>query len=277
MLGYKGFLNLSEIKNASGFPGSEILAKRKCVVIECVQAIPCNPCEAACPRGAIKIGDSITNLPVVNPEKCIGCGICIAKCPGLAIFMVDQSASDFDMVSMPYEYYPLPEVDDEVYCLNRSGIFKTKGIVENVLITKANDKTAVVEVKVPKGYGMEIRNFSISSEGLGDTSGCYNFPKEKHINEDLNNNILVCRCEEVTKAEVIKAIHNGATSVDEVKRATRTGMGLCQGRNCSRTIERIIAQELHQTTSTVKPSSKRPPVRPVKSSVYTSLIELKKK
>ena len=78
MLAKNGFLDLEEVMDIPGFPGMETLKNKKCVVIECKQNIPCNPCESACPHHAITIGNPITNLPVVDSEKCIGCGLCVA-------------------------------------------------------------------------------------------------------------------------------------------------------------------------------------------------------
>ena len=65
--------------------------------------------------------------------------MCVASCPGQAIFLVDQTAEDYDTVTLPYEYYPLPEKDQEVYCLSRSGQFLTKGHVLRIVLTKKND------------------------------------------------------------------------------------------------------------------------------------------
>ncbi len=59
---------------------------------------------------------------------------------------------------------------------------------------------------------------------------------------------IVCRCEQVTEAEVRRAIRNpvGATSLDGVKRRTRAGMGRCQGGFCSTRVMEILAEELGQ-------------------------------
>jgi len=76
--------------------------------------------------------------------------------------------------------------------------------------------------------------------------------------------VIVCRCEEITEREVIDAIKNGARSVNEVKRWTRAGMGLCQGRTCRRLIERLISQYGDVELSKVPQSSARQPVRPFK-------------
>ena len=50
----------------------------------------------------------------------------------------------------------------------------------------------------------------------------------------MENDIIICRCQEVTRQEILDAIEQGATTVDGVKRRTRAGMGLCQGKTCER-------------------------------------------
>lgn len=270
MLTKDGYLELDEVQSVPGFPGLDVLSQKKCVVIECAQDIPCNPCEAACPQHAITVGEPITNLPVVDKDKCIGCGLCVAGCPGQAIFLVDQTSPDYDTVTLPYEYYPLPVKDQEVYGLSRSGHYLVKGTVLRVVMTKASDRTAVVEVKVPKGYGMQVRNISVDGKRMAD-EGELQKPSAETLEAIDQDNMYVCRCEEITKAEVIAAIRNGATSVNEVKRVLRPGMGLCQGRNCNKTIEQLIARELHIPPAQVVQSTKRGPVRPVKMSAYTTL------
>jgi len=78
---------------------------------------------------------------------------------------------------------------------------------------------------------------------------------------------MVCRCEEVTDADVRDAVRNGARDIDAVKRATRAGMGLCQGRSCPTMIARILSQETGRPVSDFAPSTLRPPVRAIPASV----------
>ena len=75
--------------------------------------------------------------------------------------------------------------------------------------------------------------------------------------------IIICRCEEVSRSEILAAIKDGGRTVDGVKRRTRAGMGLCQGRTCRRIVSRIIATETGQPMGDVMPSTFRPPVRPI--------------
>ena len=63
-------------------------------------------------------------------------------------------------------------------------------------------------------------------------------PHRKAISE--KDNEIICRCEGITKAEVLEAIRRGAATVDGVKRRTGSGMGRCQGSRCSFLIERML-------------------------------------
>jgi len=79
----------------------------------------------------------------------------------------------------------------------------------------------------------------------------------------MDDDTIVCRCEEITAGEIRKAIRQGAVDVTGVKRRTRAGMGLCQGRTCEKIVMRILAQELEKPVGTLEPAMARPPVQPV--------------
>lgn len=83
-------------------------------------------------------------------------------------------------------------------------------------------------------------------------------------NKDKDKDMFICRCEEVTLREIEQAIDDGFVTVKDVKRVTRAGMGLCQGRTCSKTIARIIAQRTGKPLEEILPKSFRYPVRPEK-------------
>ena len=75
--------------------------------------------------------------------------------------------------------------------------------------------------------------------------------------------VIICRCEEVTKEELIDAINKGAKSIDSLKRKTECGMGLCQGRSCEKLVARILSEETGLSPEDVTPMTRRPPLRPV--------------
>lgn len=146
-----GAPTLEELHKSPAFPTHEQLRKGPVVIIECIEEIPCNPCEASCTKGAITIGESITNLPGIDFEKCIACGMCIAACPGLAIYIKDYTYSDTNaLLSFPYEYYPLPNAGDIVEAVDRYGKYVCDAKVINVRNPKSNDHTAVITIEYPK-------------------------------------------------------------------------------------------------------------------------------
>ncbi|MCD6451883.1 MAG: (2Fe-2S)-binding protein [Acidobacteria bacterium] len=74
---------------------------------------------------------------------------------------------------------------------------------------------------------------------------------------------IVCRCEDITYEEVVAAIEEGYTTLEEIKRVLRCGMGTCQGRTCSRIITGIIARMKKIPPNEIKQITKRPPLRPI--------------
>lgn len=84
---------------------------------------------------------------------------------------------------------------------------------------------------------------------------------------DDKKDFFICRCEEVTLREIEEVIDEGYHSIDDVKRITRAGMGLCQGRSCSKVIARIISQKTGMPLEEVLQTSYRFPVRTEKMRV----------
>lgn len=83
---------------------------------------------------------------------------------------------------------------------------------------------------------------------------------------------VVCRCEDVTRAEIEAAIDDGAMDINQLKHFTRCGMGPCQGRNCGdvaaellalRMIEDGRAEEIDSARRAVGQWTGRTPLRPV--------------
>jgi Fe-S-cluster-containing hydrogenase component 2 len=157
-LAERGYVTLEELAALKLVPPDGRINRGPVAILECPQAIPCNPCETACSRKAIKVGVPITSLPSLDWNECTGCGICVASCPGQAIFILDGAKS---IIGIPHEYIPLPVVGDEVMCLDRSGKAKCTGRIVRVINGKKQDHTAVVYLSVPREHLMNIRGIKV--------------------------------------------------------------------------------------------------------------------
>ena len=146
-----------EVRQHARIPAETFLHRGAIPFIECIEEIPCNPCETACPHGAITVGVPITNLPQVHYDLCVGCGLCVAACPGQAIYLKNLVFSKTTAtIAFPYEYYPLPAKNAEVTLVDRVGEAVCKGTVLSVKNPKVNDHTAVVTVEFPVCYFHQV-------------------------------------------------------------------------------------------------------------------------
>ncbi len=156
---YTGVPSKKELEQSFGIPSEKRMNEGRVAYIECVQEIPCNPCEGICKFGAIAVGENITDLPKLYEDRCTGCGLCVANCPGLAITMIDKSYSEKEAtIDFPFEYIPLPSEGTEVDAVNRSGKVVCKGKIIGVKKIKAYGGTTVVRMSVEKTYIDDVRS-----------------------------------------------------------------------------------------------------------------------
>jgi len=73
------------------------------------------------------------------------------------------------------------------------------------------------------------------------------------------NKVIICRCEDVTLKEIKNAIREGFTTVEEIKRVTRSGMGPCQGKTCGLLIAKEISQMTGKPMEELELQNIRPP------------------
>ena len=82
-----------------------------------------------------------------------------------------------------------------------------------------------------------------------------------------DDELIICRCEEVTKGEIRKAVHEGMYTLTDIRRFLRTGMGLCQGQTCAKLVKSIVAKELGIAPSKLEAVTARSPMRPIEMQV----------
>ncbi len=208
-------------------------------IFHCSQEIPCNPCTSICPKGAIQIeGNDILGLPMFNEEDCIACEQCVAVCPGLAITLVDfRKADNSDpIVSIPYEF-PNSAIKegDVVTVLDTLGTPLGNVPVVKVRSPKFADHALMVKVQAPASIAKLIAGIRVQEPWVTE-------PAEEKA-ERLDDDEIVCRCERVTAGEIRALIRKGVRDMNELKAATRAGMGACGGKTCPSLIKRIFREE----------------------------------
>jgi len=93
---------------------------------------------------------------------------------------------------------------------------------------------------------------------------------EERVVSKKDEDLVICRCEEITREEIKETIRNGFRTLNGIKRVTRAGMGLCQGQTCQRLITQILAEELGVKPAEIEPTTARGPVRPIRLAVFAN-------
>jgi len=208
-------------------------------IINCIQEIPCNPCSTVCPTNSINMeGDPILGLPIYS-GTCIGCGKCVAICPGLAITLVDfRKNAEFPTVTLPYEVTNHEiKIGETVACVdmdgNNLGNFEVVGISQN----KMTNKAQLIKIRVPQEISKKIVSFRIQEKEVSEPAKTSIHP------EKINDDEFVCLCEKVTAKDVRTLIRKGIKDMNFIKAVTRAGMGPCGAKTCDNLIKQIFREE----------------------------------
>ncbi len=210
-------------------PSRERAEAKPYVLIDCLYGFACNPCEFACPHGAIT-KTSTSTIPHINFEKCVGCMDCVYQCPGLAIFGYNEKKN---WLFLPIEYEATE--GKEVFLVDNNGKKVGEGIIEKILI-KPN-KTNVARVKSIDVFGENLtkaRGFIVKE----------NYPEPPSIVKseiEHPSETYICHCDDVKLDEILEVIGDRKfISVDEIKHTTRLGMGACRGKRCIKRLKQTI-------------------------------------
>jgi glycerol-3-phosphate dehydrogenase len=102
------------------------------------------------------------------------------------------------------------------------------------------------------GFSLEHKqNFQPNRIGWQRFETASLFEKKELVAADPRYGHIVCRCEQVAKAEILQAIARGADTMDAIKHVTRAGMGRCQGGFCGPTLLNCLAEALGLTASEI--------------------------
>lgn len=230
---------------------------KRYVVLDCSEEIPCNPCEEVCGRGAIVVGENINAAPIFYEKKCDGCGACVSVCPGSCIYLVEEEGGGTARMTMAYDRLPRPLTGDIVTLVDGAGVSKGQGIVYRVKNTKSDRHLWQVTVSTEPQLAPVVRGFR--QEGQTSPHG-----EAVVVDQPVAEEYLICRCEEVLLSEFTRVIGMGVRRPANLRRFTRTGMGLCQGKACTELLIENLSGLTGMEVEGLGVPRARPPVRPVK-------------
>lgn len=211
-------------------------------VIHCSQEIPCNPCTSVCSQGAIFIEETdIRGVPDYIAKKlgveCIACEKCVTICPGLAITLVDtrKQTDETALVTIPYEFgREALHAGDMVTVTDTGGNALGRVEVVRTRIAKTTDRTMLIKVRAPQAIAQKIAGIEVQNREISA-------PLEAWV-ERLTDDLIVCRCERVSLADIKAIIQGGVRDMNEIKAITRAGMGACGGKTCGSLIKRAFRE-----------------------------------
>ena len=209
-------------------PDEARMNNRPFVIIDCLYSFACNPCQFACPHGAITKASPDT-VPAIDYDKCTGCLKCVFQCPGLAIFGYNTTKNQ---LFLPVEYFV--EEGSEVFLVDNNGSKVGEGVIEKVMMKSNKTNVARVRSLSPTGIDLvKVRGFI--------TKATYPEPLVFSPATELDSKEYVCHCEDVNLEEIMAVIGDRKyISVDEIKHTTRLGMGPCRGKRCIKRLSMLL-------------------------------------
>lgn len=220
--------------------------------IHCAQEIPCNPCTEACVLQSIKIKDSsMMGRPQFDGD-CVGCCRCVSICPGLAITLIDKTYDETKKTALVIVPWEMPkgeiQIGQKVVTTGMEGDSIGTGKIISMKESKWQNRRVLISLEVPfidvdKIAGIRLKKPTPI--------------KKKTSIKPGDDNIIICRCERVSKKEIIDYIKKTNTrDLNALKAALRVGMGPCGGKTCTELIMRIF-RELDIDLKDVEPHVER--------------------
>ncbi|MHA1992328.1 MAG: (2Fe-2S)-binding protein, partial [Candidatus Hodarchaeales archaeon] len=222
-------------------------------VFYCSQEIPCNPCTSVCDQKQIEtIDDLITKLPYFKGDQdCIGCGKCVAVCPGLAVVLLDyRKDKNNPLVTFPLELSDTKlEKGQKINVVSNDDELGEYEVYRSRMLPEF-PKTQLITIILPS----EIAQKAVGIKLLRKS---YDEPIELYQKSLTDDQTIVCRCERVSVGEIRKWIQSGVKDFNELKALTKIGMGSCGSKTCTPLIYQIFKEE-GISIGKITPGTKRP-------------------
>ncbi len=180
-------------------------------------------------KKAKEIIPALPEKSVINAYSGIRCKLASEKSGGWADYRIEESKQTVGLINLLGIESPgltaAPAIAQEI----------RKMISKHIELEKKN------EFKSKRAHRKRFSEMSVKE-------------KTDLIKKDERWGRIVCRCEQITEAEVIKALSNplGAQSLSAVKYRCRAGMGRCQGGFCTQHIVRIMEEQFNIEVADMK-------------------------
>jgi NADPH-dependent 2,4-dienoyl-CoA reductase/sulfur reductase-like enzyme/Pyruvate/2-oxoacid:ferredoxin oxidoreductase delta subunit/bacterioferritin-associated ferredoxin len=248
-------------------PADSVLPGRVYPVFHCVEEIPCNPCADSCPKGSIKMEQGVmTGVPRFDGDACLGCAECVIACPGLAITLVDEGydpGKKSALVTLPFELSKAHiRAGDRVVTVTMEGETAGAGKVIAFRDSPRQDQRSLVLLEVPFEQRLDVAGIRLPWPEESPTV-------DATVHED---DTIICRCERITKQQIVDLIRAGYRDLNMIKASLRTGMGACTGKNCAELILRLFREE-GVGAGEVTPHVYRPPDIEIPLGVFAGVRE----
>lgn len=221
-------------------------------VLHCTQEIPCNPCMTCCPKDLIGTEHHpIMGIPEFHGD-CVGCRLCVAVCPGLAVTLVDfRKSTDLPLVTVPFELDTgSMEEGMEVQLTEWEGSVIGTGKVRGWRRLPGYPLTTLLDLEVPAEIASLVAGLRVQ-----DPEDLIPLPEPMIV--PLPDSAMVCRCERVSAGRIRELIRGGIRDLNHLKALTRAGYGACGGKTCTDLIARICREE-GLTLDEIAPFTERP-------------------
>jgi thioredoxin reductase/Fe-S-cluster-containing hydrogenase component 2 len=208
-------------------------------IIRCAQEIPCNPCTETCVLQSIKIKEpTMMGRPEFEGD-CMGCTRCVSICPGLAITIVDKTYDESKKTARVIVPWELPigaiKIGQKVTTTDMEGKSIGKGLVVAMKKSEWQNRRTLVSLEVPFKDANHVAGIKIKQSIDMKTVSKIKKPKDDEV--------VICRCERVTKKEIKEYIRKtGLRDINAIKAALRIGMGPCGGKTCTELVIRIFRE-----------------------------------
>ncbi len=233
--------------------------KKVKLIVDCPQEIPCNPCARTCGTGAISIEGEMCGKPRVEDELCSGCLKCLDACPVSCIYLIEESGGEA-LLTLAYDRLPLPRRGESVALKDRNGKALGRGKVERAAKSRKDGSLAIITLRVPAETAPMVRSIIVGERNFGLTKP--DLAEQGAEMEEVD--FPICRCEETSSMSLRELIGGvGIRHAPNLRRISRVGLGLCQGRSCTELLLMALREEAGCGPEEVGLPRSRVPVRPV--------------